>query len=264
MVYTGPFRFVSWFQSLVGLLIVMVLISCTVGAINAARTSSGVTKSTIDREPLAKQYVTDTGEYIDDSIGWIRSRNKVEKGLRYFYDKTGVMPYLVVTEQVAGTYNPTGQQVWDYGNEVYDREFDDEGHLVFVLQCRDESVDYTMAGVTGAMAKTVVDEEALEILYDYMDANFHSDKSEDDMFADTFRDAADRMMTRDGDNVSKAVKIVGGGLVIVAGLVVLYLILKAILKRQREKAEETQRILETPVEKIGSTDEAEDLAGKYE
>lgn len=264
MVYTGGYRVAHWFQSLVSILMVIVLISVIVGAFRSVGTSSGITASTVDREPLGKQYVTDTGEYIDDSIGWIRSRSKVEKGLRYFYDKTGVMPYLVVTEQVDGTYHPTGQQVWDYGDTVYDREFSDEGHLVFVLQCRDETTDYTMAGVTGTMAKTVIDEEALEILYDYMDHNFYSDKSEDEMFADTFRDAADRIMSREGEPMAKAVKILGGGAIILAGLVVVYLILKAILKRQREKAEETQRLLETPVEKIGSTDEADELSKKYE
>lgn len=241
------------------ILTVLAIILMAFLCVHMAMHSSSVTRSTVDRTPLPKQYVTDTGDWIYDDMGWIRSEATVKKGLRYFYDKTGVMPYLVVVEKVDGTVYPSGQQVWDYGNEVYDNKFTDEGHLVFVLQCEDGGVDYTMAGVTGTMAKTVIDEEALEILYDYMDYNFNTDKSEDDMFADTFKSAADRIMVKTPNYMPFYIYCICG----VISSFILYAVVLKVIQRKREEAAETERILNTPVEKIADQ-ELEDLADKYD
>lgn len=209
--------------------------------------ASGITKSTIDREPLSKQYGTFTGSWFEDNIGWIRSPAKVEQGLKYFYDKTGVIPYLVLIEDINGNYNPGGQACWDYGEMIYQRMFNDEAHMVFVFQCRDESDVYNMAAVTGAQAKTVLDDsEALEILYDYFDSYFWSDRTDDEMFADAFHDAADRIMKKT-PNYTFIVVI---AVVIVIGLVVAFFIIKEIHRRKKEAAEETERILNTPVDRL--------------
>jgi len=212
----------------------------------------------MDRTPLEKKYVTDTGEWLEDSLGWIRSQATVKKGLKYFYDKTGVMPYLVVTETINQSVHPTGQEAWDYGNLIYDDHFDDEGHLVFVFQCEDNGTDYTMAGITGAMAKTVIDDEALEILYDYMDYYFNSDVTEDEMFSGAFRDAADRIMTKTPNYTALYVRYICGTISVIA----ICFIVKAVHKRRKEAAEETQRILNAPVETIGD-EKVDTLASKY-
>lgn len=208
--------------------------------------TSEVTKSTVDREPLPKQYVTMSTRWFEDQIGWIRSPASVERGMRYFYDKTGVQPYLVLTEDIHGDYSPTGQAVWDYGNEVYNELFSDEGHLVFVFQCQDNSTQYNMAGVTGAMAKTVVDEEALEILYDYFDHYFNSDVSDDEMFSLSFQKAADRMMTRTPSYGWMAILAIA----VIVILIVVFLVLRLIYRRRKEEAEETERILSTPIDRL--------------
>lgn len=223
-----------------------------------ANWGNDITKSTIQREPLEKKYVVTTGEWLRDDIGWIRSQSTVKSGLKYFYDKTGVCPYLVITETVNGSYTPTGQEVWDYGNQVYDELFEDEGHMVFVFQCKDEGTEYNMAAVTGAQAKTVLDDEALEILYDYFDSYFWSDRDEDDLFDDAFRSAADRIMKKTPDYKLIILGTVGVG---VLGIVVVKLV-QGKYNRERERAEETERILNTPVEKIGDSD-VDDLKAKY-
>ena len=151
--------------------------------------SGDITRSTIEREKLDGQYVTLSSAWYDDSaMGWISSPAVLEDGLMDFYNATGVQPYLVITDQINGDYSPTGDEVWEYANQVYDQMFSDEGHLVFVFQCQDGGTDYMMAACTGAQAKVVLDDaEALEILYDYVDYYFWSDYDEDEMFARAFR-----------------------------------------------------------------------------
>lgn len=219
-----------------------------------------VTRSTIKREKLDSRYVTLSDEWYDDSaMGWISSGRVLEDGLKDFYNDTGVQPYLVITDQVYGDYSPTGDEVWDYANQVYDRMFSDEGHMVFVFQCPDGSTDYTMAACTGAMAKTVLDDgEALEILYDYIDHYFYTDLDEDEMFAMAFSKAGERIMHTQMSPVT--VLIIAIAVIIVVTIV--WSIVRSSQRRDREKAEETERILNAPLEKFGDQD-LDDLKEKY-
>ncbi len=208
----------------------------------------GITKSTIDREPLDKQYVTvgNTG-YFEDHIGWIRSSAKLEKGLDYFFDKTGVFPYLVITEDIYGDTDPTGPEVLSYAEDIYRSKFRDEGHMVFVFQSVDESDNYMMACYTGAQAKVVLDDaEALEILYDYFDSNWYTDKDEEAFFADSFKSAANRIMHKTPNYVFIVCIAIAG----VIALCVIFAIVRAIVKRKKEEAEETERILNTPIDQL--------------
>ena len=223
--------------------------------------SGDITRSTIEREKLDGQYVTLSSAWYDDSaMGWISSPAVLEDGLMDFYNATGVQPYLVITDQINGDYSPTGDEVWEYANQVYDQMFSDEGHMVFVFQCQDGGTDYMMAACTGAQAKVVLDDaEALEILYDYVDYYFWSDYDEDEMFARAFRDAGKRIM----DTQMTTGQTVAIAAVIIVVAVVAVVIVRSVLKRQKEKAAETERILNTPVDKIYDPT-LEDLKDKYD
>lgn len=108
-------------------------------------------------------------------------------------------------------------------------------------------------------AKTVIDDEALEILYDYVDTYFYSDYDEDEMFARAFQDAGNRIMSKTVSSVIVIVLVIG----VVAVLIIVFCILKAVFKRSKEKAAETERILNTPVSSIGDQS-MEDLKDKYD
>lgn len=227
----------------------------------ASSFGAGITRSTVDREKLDSQYVNLSSTWFDDSaMGWISSSKVLEDGLKDFYNKTGVQPYLVITDNIYGDTSPTGQEVWDYGNNIYNSMFTDEGHMVFVFQCVDDGTDYMMAAVTGAQAKTVLDDaEALEILYDYVDSYFWSDRDEDEMFADAFSDAADRIMSKQ----MPLTVVVIIAVVVVAALIAVVIVVKTVTKRAKEKAAETERILNTPVDKFGDKS-VEDLKDMYD
>lgn len=221
--------------------------------------SNQITRSTIERTKLAKQYVVLSEKWYDDSaMGWISSGHTLEQGLRRFYNETGVQPYLVITDQIDGNYSPTGDELWEYANQIYDETFSDEGHMVFIFQCEDGGTEYMMAACTGNQAKTVVDEEALEILYDYIDSYFYSDMDEDEMFSRAFSDAAKRIMDTQMSTGSIVAIVIG---VIVVAVLIL-LIVVSVIRRSREKAEETERILNTPLEKYNDPDE-DGLKEKY-
>lgn len=243
----------SSMMGLISVIITFIIIGVILFSLAPFAGSNGITRSTIGRQPLDKQYVqTGDGQFFRDDIGWIGSPNRLNKDLRYFYEKTGVWPYLVITETVYGSYSPSGEDVMDYAEEIYRERYTDEGHMVFVFQSKDNSDYYMMGCYTGAQANLVIDTyEATEILYDYLDSYWWTDKDEEAFFGDAFADAADRIMKVTPNYTYRVVVVIG----IVVVLLILLTITNKIIKRKKEKAAETERLLNTPIEHISASEE---------
>lgn len=217
--------------------------------------SGGVQKSTYAREKLPASAVTETGYYTDQD-GWFSNRGELESGMREFYRLTGVQPYLYLLPNgsVTSTVELTAM-----AEELYSQLFTDEGHFLLVF-CDDGSGSYNCGYTAGLQAKTVMDDEAVAILADYLDRYYNDYSiSEEEIFSNTFAQTGERIMT-----VTKSplpVVAVSAAVIVVAALVFIT------LKKRREQREREQKraeeILKTPLEKFGDQD-VEDLAEKYE
>lgn len=216
-----------------------------------------ITKSTIQREALPKGSVNETDYYYDD-LNWIGNETKLLNGLRHFYQKTGVQPFLYITDTVNGSHYPSMSQLDEFANDLYDELFTDEAHLLFVFFEYDEG--YMTRYVAGTQAKTVIDTEAGDILLDFIDRNYYDDSLDDEtFFSKSFSDAADRIM-----DVTRSpwinVMIVFGCVVLV---IILYVWWRANKKRKDLEEKRTQEILNTPLDKFDDL-EAERLTKKYD
>lgn len=238
------------------ILVIFVIVIAIIFALSSGGTD--VTRSTVAREPLPKGSVNET-EYYTDELGWIGNRTVLTAGLKHFYDKTGVQPYVYITDTVNGSNYPTSGDLQNFANNLYDELFTDEAHilLVFFEYSPGDYMDYY---VTGTQAKGVVDTEAGDILLDYIDKNYYdSSLSEEEFFSDSFSDAADRMM-----EVTKSPWI---SILFVLGIIVIVIILfswwKHAKKQKNLEAQQTEQILNTPIEKY-SDSEVENLADKYD
>lgn len=219
--------------------------------------SNDITKSTIERKPLNKGSVNETA-YFTDEAGWIGNQTALTKGLKHFYDKTGVQPYVYITDDIKGSSQLSDDELADYANQLYDQLFTDEAHLllVFYEPVPNQYQDYY---VTGTQAKSVIDSEAGDILLDYIDRYYYEDLTDEEFFSKAFHDAADRIM-----KVTRSPWIT---VFIVLGIVLLIGLLFFWWQRSKQQknleAKQTEEILKTPIEKYGNT-EAEELAKKYE
>lgn len=110
------------------------------------------------------------------------------------------------------------------------------------------------------MAKSVMDDEAVGILADYLD-RYYSDYSisEEEIFSNAFAKTGERIMT-----VTRSPVV---PVAVCAAVVVVAVLVFLTLKKRREQREREQKraeeILKTPLEKFGDQ-EVEDLAKKYE
>ncbi|MDD4191572.1 MAG: hypothetical protein PHI28_09575 [Mangrovibacterium sp.] len=214
----------------------------------------------MQREALPAGSVNETGYYTDE-LGWINNPTKLQEGLKYFYQKTGVQPYVYITDTINGSHTPSTSDMDNYTRSLYDELFTDEAHILLVFFEYNES--YMDWYVCGNQAKTVIDQEAADILLDYLDRNYYdSNLTDEEYFSNSFRDAADRMM-----NVTTSPWI---PVLIVLGVVILAAVLffwwRHAKKQKNMEVQRMEEILQTPLEKFNDAEDAEfeDLVKKYE
>lgn len=187
------------------------------GGIKTEIKTGNIRVSTVQRERLKSTGLVDVGWYTD-KLGWIEDAEKLEAGLKQFYKRTGVSPYLYLTDTVDGSTNPTESQMEDFAGNLYDTLFQDEVHFLVVFQEYGDS--YNIRYVCGLEARSVMDDEACEILMDYLDAYYYGDYGDEEYFAKAFTDTASRIMTT---KVPASVYLYGAAAVI--GIVILVVLI---------------------------------------
>ena len=248
------------FNAVISLIIFVVVLIAAFGGFPSSNSSStkSVPKSTQNRERLESGVGYDNN-CIVDNIGWFDNVTKTEKSIKKFYDKTGVQPYIVLNAYDSTLLTDTAKE--EYAKKWYDEHIKNEStflYMYFAEPDTDNDVGY-MAYVNGKQVPSVMDSEAIEIFWAYVDKYWYSDMSTDDMFTTIFTKTADRNMTKSttaADVGNNAVKVIGV-IVVFAGIIVVMVLRR---KHKAEEAKETEKILNTP---LNGDSEADDLLKKY-
>lgn len=220
--------------------------------------NNSIPKSTQNREKVTANIAYDNN-CIVDNIGWFDNLSKTEKAIKYFYDKTGVQPYIVMNAYDSTL--TTDAQKEQYAKDWYSEHIKNEDTFLFMYFAEkdtDNDVGY-MAYVNGKQVSAIMDSEAVEIFWAYVDEYWYSNMSTDDMLTTIFTKTADRIMTKtttSADIGNNAVKVIGI-IVVFAGIIVVMVVKR---KHDAEKAKETEKILNTPLEE---SSKANDLLKKY-
>lgn len=147
------------------------------------------------KEKLAAEACIRTDQCIDDELAWLSDLKDVEKSMDYFYDQTGVQPYLIICDNLDGKGGEiTDEEAEGILKNRYDALYEDEGHMIFTFMEYAES-EYITFLYTGASADAVIDADAREIFLSNAD-QFYTDSSlsDDEYFAKIFRESADGIM----------------------------------------------------------------------
>ena len=242
-------------------MIVFAIAASSQGRASASSGSSaagGITRSTVKREKMPAEYVTETGWYTD-RLGWINSGTKLTTGMRAFYSETGVQPYLYITDTVNGTTSPSDEDMEIYAQALYDELFADEGHILLLFYEHNEDSNYKTRYVCGAMAKTVMDQEACDILLDYVDAYYFSNLEDDEMFAAVFEKAGERIM-----RVTRSpVPYIMLALAVLAIVIVAFAWWRRAKEQRNREAQERERILNADIDSVEDP-ALKDLESKYD
>ncbi len=131
---------------------------------------------------------------VKDELGWVESVSSTGKGLESFYDLTGVQPYVYLKAYDATLTSDSEKEA--YAESWYDENIDNEGtflYIYFAEENSSEDIGY-MYCVDGYEIASVMDDEAIEIFWDYVEEYWYSDLSTDDMLIQVFDSTAEAIM----------------------------------------------------------------------
>lgn len=266
----------SAMSTIVTLIIIMVVLFFFISMFGCSA-SDPVTSQTQITESAYNRQKIDSGipyqeDCIIDETGYFENIPNTEKRLREFYDKTGVQPMIVMK-----AYDPslkTDQQKTEYAEEYYNENIPNENVFLYMYFAEpdDSQVGY-MTTVNGKLVEPVMDANARDIFWNYIDSAWTGSMSTDDMFVSVFDQTADRIMTKSTTKNDVMKKGLGIFAVLVVGGIIIALVLLR-RKHERERAEETARILNAPLDPsrdsetrngagTSSDDEDDDLLKRY-
>ncbi len=210
------------------------------------------------REKLSASAIELSGEWYDDELGWISSGSTLISGLQSFYEDTGIQPYLLICEEMNGrSEDLTDEEAESYLEALYDSLFSDEAHLIYAFMEYEVGYGYTEYRTyiyTGSQARLVMDEDAMETMYEITDRLYYdSSLSDDEFFSEIFNETPKEIMKREGH--AKQIVLVAIPVILIA----IFLILKK-KERDEEHKRRLREILETP---IGEDPEEAELKEKY-
>ena len=211
--------------------------------------------STINREKIENPIPYDNN-CIKDELGYVENTSKLSKNLKNFYNKTGIQPYIYLK-----SYDETltsDSQKDNYAQNWYEQNIDNEDTFLFVYyEDQDPNEIGYMAYVNGKQVTSVMDSEAVNIFWNYIDRYWTDDSlSTVEVFTKTFNSTADTIMEKSttSNDIIKIICIVVGIVIVIGGIIY---ILRMKFKRDKEKAKETVEILKTPLDK------SDELRDKY-
>lgn len=232
-----------------GTLITAVVLLFIIGVFLYAVTGGGsVAKSTVERERL-KPYASFDKGAIDDDAGWVHDKKALLRGMESFYKDTGVQPAISIHTDIDGERYLSDSEIEDFMTDTYDGLIGHERGIL-LLFCEYADSDWYAYYMAGEDAQTVMDSEACDILMDYVaDLYTNSSYSDEEYFGAIFEKTGKRIMTVT-PTVASRIPMMVGGVVVIALVIGAVAALKAKHKRDAEKAAETERILNSPIDRI--------------
>ena len=184
-------------------------------------------------------------------------------GMKDFYKRTGVQPYLYILKDFNGSTTPSTTELQQFAEQEYDKLFTDEGHFLLVF-CDTGSGSYNCGYAVGSQAKTIMDSEAVSVLADYLDRYYSSDMEDEEFFSTAFQKTGERIMTVTKSQTPTVIIVFVIAAAVVVVVFLLYRWREKARAEKRRRDKEMEDILQTPLDKFSDEDEAENLAKKYE
>ncbi len=251
------------FLSMTIFIVIAFLLVCSI-LITMSATGANIPANTTNREKLELGYGY-SNETLVDELGWIKNPARLNRELKNFYDITGVVPYIALV------YRPDvsvgGNDVeYDYADRWYTEHLSHEGYILlmyFSSGAEESGIDGNCQLIVGKQAASLMDAEAQEILWAYLDQYWFSDSDEDTLFAETFNKTAERIMQRQTTGHDVLVKFISLTVVVLV-IVGVVIVMKLKRKHEAERAQETARILSQPLRDSTPSADEDDLLSQYE
>jgi hypothetical protein len=184
----------------------------------------------VSREKLKTSGSFDSGCIVDE-LGWFDDVKSSAKELKTFYDKTGVQPYILLLQYDSSL--DSDEALEDYSMDYYIDNIVNEDSFLFVYMDGASGDFGNYKYVVGDNAIAVMDYDAIDIFFDYLDSYWDTNMSTDDLFTKAFNNtASDIMTTTTSESGSKGNKVVKNIFIIIILIIAALLIAKYFKKKK--------------------------------
>lgn len=155
--------------------------------------TSDTNSTAVNREKIDTD-ISFSSDCIIDELGWVEDPEATGESLEAFYDATGIQPYVYFKAYDASLTTDAAKE--EYAFDWYEENIDNESTFLYMYFAEEDTyndVGY-MVYVNGYDIDSVMDEEAIDIFWDYVDEYWYSDLSTDDMLTEIFTSTADAIM----------------------------------------------------------------------
>jgi large-conductance mechanosensitive channel len=240
------------------LVIILLVIICTaVKTVNIT-----IPSSTHNREKLTDVSAFDSNCIVDE-LSWFDNVNSAGKKLKDFYTDTGIQPYIYLKSYDSSLTSNDAKE--EYATELFDSLGLSENTFLYVYfaeRNQDSDVGY-MCYVNGKMVDSIMDDEAIDIFWAYIDKYWYSNLSTDEMFEKVFSYTSAKIM-KHATSFTDVLKYLIIAIAVTVGLVLLLVIMNTKRKHEAAKAEETERILKASMSDLVNSGGADSLLNKYD
>lgn len=210
---------------------------------------SSETKS-VEPSATKREAVTGTTTYdawYVDELNYIHHTDDLTKGLKYFYSKTGIQPYVLLLDY-DGSFWKNGNwdedAATDYLADVYKNTFSDNGHLILAYFACENDTEDALDGMFyfyyGSSAFTIMDREAEDIFWSYFDINYDNlDLNTGQFISASFEQTADNIMHIEKSNAPT--------ILIILGVVLIFVLVILLLNKYLGKTKRTQEQAEAEI-----------------
>lgn len=150
-----------------------------------------------NNEPIDKSLAVDTGDYYYQSFSLVEDNRlySIADGVEYFYEKTGIRTFVCAVNGIDGNTDVSEEVAWDFCREIYETEFDDEAHMVFLFIYDENALDeYTLYFYCGEEAAKLIGDFEKKVLSTTVRHQFNLVYDHADLFGETLKFSADRIM----------------------------------------------------------------------
>lgn len=226
----------------------MFSISCSA---TGSTSASSIPPSTVERTPLELSLASETPFFEDADGTWINNKSGLDRAMKAFWQKTGVYPYLYIAPN--GTM--TTAECKAKADEIRET-LPDDVHAVLVF-CDDNQGGFYYANSVGSTAATVFDQEAGDILANYLNYYYEVADTDTDVFIGAYNSTAERIM-----HITQPWYIeIAPFVVIIVVAAATAVVVVMVVKRKREKEKHMEEVLSMPLQSFD--DLPDDLEKKY-
>lgn len=190
--------------------------------------NASITKSTIERTKIQSTFDSSKDPVYTDEYGAVDDVKAIRNAAKEFHDKTGVIPYVYF---LTSTVDVTNEDLDKRAEEFYKENFTDEDHFIIFFDGVDPG--YFLGTSIGKNAKTVMDEEAVQIFNDFLAKYYEARQTNNQTYmVNTLKYTAERIMST--LPYSKNTVIFS----VIVIVILILVIIVSIVRKSKEKLEE--------------------------